>query len=46
MEGTYFLRTLQQITKGGLIIIITCCNKSTVLFENVATDNEGGINYY
>ena len=58
----YYLRMLQQITKGGLIIIsITCCNRSTstisstvlfenvamnggyALFENVATDNEGGI---
>ena len=39
----YYLRVLQQITKGGLIIIsITCCNRSTisstVLFENVATN--------
>ena len=50
----YYLRMLQQITKGGLIIIsITCCNRftsSTVLFENVATvtdsDNIGGDHYY
>ena len=39
----FYLRMLQQITKGGLIIIsITCCNRSTisstVLFENVATN--------
>ena len=39
---------LQHITKGGLIIIITCCNKleSTVLFENVATNNKGGLTIF